>query len=70
MSDPVMSAEDWHKVFAPDVFDFVTLLFVGLKLTHVITWSWWWVLVPLWGPWAVLALLGIIALIVVTLFKV
>jgi transmembrane Fragile-X-F protein len=26
----------------------LTVLFVGLKLTHYITWSWWWVLSPLW----------------------
>jgi hypothetical protein len=26
----------------------LTVLFVGLKLTHVIGWSWWWVLSPLW----------------------
>lgn len=26
----------------------LTLLFVGLKLTHVIDWSWWWVTAPLW----------------------
>lgn len=25
------------------------LLFVGLKLTGVIAWSWWWVTFPLWG---------------------
>lgn len=24
------------------------LLFIGLKLGHVINWSWWWVLSPLW----------------------
>jgi MFS family permease len=24
------------------------LLFVGLKLTHVIEWSWWWVTCPFW----------------------
>lgn len=24
--------------------------FVVLKLTKVIDWSWWWVLVPFWGP--------------------
>jgi hypothetical protein len=28
------------------------LLFIGLKLIHVIEWSWWWVLAPLWAPWA------------------
>lgn len=26
----------------------LTVLFVGLKLTNYIDWSWWWVLTPLW----------------------
>lgn len=26
----------------------LTLLFITLKLTHVITWSWVWVLSPIW----------------------
>ena len=38
----------------------LTILFIGLKLGHVITWSWWWV-APLWAP-AVLAL-GVIGLV-------
>jgi len=25
------------------------LLFLGLKLTNLISWSWWWVTAPLWG---------------------
>lgn len=25
------------------------LLFLGLKLTGYIDWSWWWVTAPLWG---------------------
>lgn len=28
----------------------LTLLFIGLKLTGYIAWSWWWVLSPLWLP--------------------
>ncbi len=24
------------------------ILFIALKLTGVITWSWWWVLAPIW----------------------
>lgn len=24
------------------------LMFIGLKLTHQIDWSWWWVLAPFW----------------------
>jgi hypothetical protein len=27
----------------------LAILFIGLKLTHYINWSWWWVLSPLWG---------------------
>lgn len=26
----------------------LTVLFIGLKLANVISWSWWWVLAPLW----------------------
>ena len=29
------------------------ILFVGLKLTHYIDWSWWWVTLPFWGGIAV-----------------
>ena len=28
----------------------LAVLFIGLKLTGYIAWSWWWVLAPLWGP--------------------
>ena len=28
------------------------IAFIVLKLTSVITWSWWWVLAPLWMPFA------------------
>lgn len=30
------------------------LVFLTLKLTGVIAWSWWWVTAPLWGPPAIL----------------
>jgi len=38
----------------------LTVLFIGLKLTGYITWSWWWVLSPLWIGWV--AFLVILAL--------
>lgn len=38
----------------------LTILFIALKLTNVIDWSWWWVLAPLWIPVAVV--LGIVAI--------
>ena len=28
----------------------LTAFFAGLKLTHVIGWSWWWIVAPLWLP--------------------
>jgi len=31
------------------------VLFIGLKLGHVIAWSWWWVLAPLWLPLLIVA---------------
>jgi hypothetical protein len=50
----------------------LTVLFVGLKLTHVISWPWLWVLSPLWiSALIVIAILTIIliAAIVAGLFK-
>ena len=31
----------------------LSIAFIVLKLTGVISWSWWWVLLPLWGPLAI-----------------
>ena len=45
------------------------VVFLVLKLTHTITWSWWWVTCPLWISFAlwlvILAIFGIIGLIVI-----
>lgn len=30
----------------------LAILFIGLKLTGYIDWSWWWVLSPIWIPFA------------------
>lgn len=32
----------------------LTLIFIVLKLTGNIDWSWWWVLSPLWIPLAII----------------
>ena len=39
------------------------LVFLVLKLTHVIDWSWWWITAPLWGSLALIILIFIITLI-------
>lgn len=35
----------------------LAIVFITLKLTGVITWSWWWVLAPLWIGTALVVLL-------------
>ena len=47
----------------------LTVLFVGLKLTNVIAWSWWWVLSPLWIPLLLLIGFLIIAAIFTAFLK-
>ena len=42
----------------------LTILFIGLKLAGVITWSWWWVLSPLWIGFLAALLIGIICAII------
>ena len=32
-----------------NLYDLLGLLFIGLKLTDHIGWSWWWVTAPIWG---------------------
>lgn len=38
------------------------LIFVTLKLTGVIAWSWLWVLLPFWGPLVICLLVVLILL--------
>ena len=42
------------------VLTLLGVLFIGLKLGHVIDWSWWWVTVPFWGGYAFIAALFLI----------
>ena len=43
--------------------ELLTIVFVACKLTGCITWSWWWVLAPLWAPIAI----GLVVLLVASL---
>ena len=50
----------------------LTILFIGLKLTNVITWSWLWVLSPIWISFLIglaFVIILLIAAIVAGLFK-
>jgi hypothetical protein len=44
-------------------FGLMFLIFMTLKLTGYITWSWWWVTAPLWGGFVL-----IIAIILLLIF--
>lgn len=39
----------------------LTLIFITLKLTHVIAWSWWWVLSPSLISFALIGLILVVA---------
>ena len=47
----------------------LTLLFIGLKLTGYITWSWIWVLAPLWIPISITLILFSAIILLVALGK-
>ena len=32
----------------------LTSIFIALKLTKYIDWSWWWVFSPIWIPWVMI----------------
>lgn len=38
------------------------ILFLGLKLTGHIDWSWWWVTAPLWAPFLLIGAIFMVAL--------
>ena len=48
----------------------LTLLFIGLKLTGYITWSWIWVVAPLWIPISIALLVFSAVILLVALGKI
>jgi hypothetical protein len=42
----------------------LTILFIALKLTNFIDWSWWWVLSPMWLS-AVILVLAVLLLVLI-----
>jgi len=49
----------------------LAIVFTTLKLTDHIDWSWWWVLSPLWIPWAIFGVIvGAISLFYYVVFLV
>jgi hypothetical protein len=54
-------------------FGLLFIVFFVLKVTGHITWSWWWITAPLWGPWVffvgVFALIFVIVIPIMMLVK-
>lgn len=40
------------------------LIFLVLKLTGHIDWSWWWVTAPLWGLFALAGVIGVVTIVI------
>ena len=67
-----MSKEVVVKKSGISFLGLLTVLFVGLKLTNFITWSWIWVLAPVWIPIAVglgIALIALIFMGIIAIFS-
>lgn len=48
----------------------LVLIFLALKLTGNISWSWWWLFSPWWIPLVLVAALVLLAFIVYGIFKI
>lgn len=46
--------ESKSKFIGLGFFDVLGIVFIVLKLMNIITWSWWWVLAPIWMPFAII----------------
>jgi len=50
------------------VLGLLGVAFVVLKLTGVISWSWWWVTLPFWGGITLILAILLIAFIVIMIY--
>jgi len=51
------------------LFGMLGIVFVALKLTGYINWSWWWVMLPFWGGFALVGVILITLFIVHLIFR-
>jgi membrane protein YdbS with pleckstrin-like domain len=58
-----MSKEQQITAINSSILTIMFVVFLVLKLTGNIDWSWWWVTSPLWLP--IVSIIGLIALIMV-----
>lgn len=48
----------------------LTIVFIVLKLTDVIDWSWWWVASPVWISAAIVAAILVVAMVIAVIVTV
>ena len=60
-----MRKNKMHDGMSDSTFESVFIVFLTLKLTHVIDWSWWWVTAPIWGSF----LIAVVVLLIMPLIK-
>ena len=59
-----MSNNEKHTFSGISFIVMLTIVYITLKLTHVINWSWLWVLSPIWiGYFIVFAIMAIVLFI-------
>jgi hypothetical protein len=56
------------KKIGSTITEVLLIVFIVLKLTGLINWSWLWVLAPFWIPLALVALFGLVILLI-AIFK-
>jgi Transmembrane Fragile-X-F protein. len=63
IEETIMKEKKEVKTVGIGFAEALTLLFIGLKLGKVISWSWLWVLSPLWISFVLLLVIAIIIVI-------
>lgn len=61
--------ENTIKIYIPSLFGLVQIVFIILKLAHVVDWFWSWVLSPIWIGASLALVVFIIFLIIVGMNK-
>ena len=58
-------SQNTNSASGPGLPTILFVVFLILKLTDVITWSWWWVTAPLWIPFGLFLVVAIPVFIIV-----
>lgn len=64
-----MSDSDKKIVLRLPICNIIGAVFIALKLARVIDWSWWLVLLPIYGPFAAVLIIMLIIVILKILFS-